>query len=172
MRKGILTVLLASAIGVSAQAGEGDVIVALKNDTGLRAVNTLGLNYQRTISQDLNIVLLSPEYRVLDSQRIVEILRDNPHVRWAQVDHEVTMRETIPNDPQFAQQWALKSDEAADIRASYAWDIGQGGKTIDGADVVVAVVDQGMDVSHPSLLENLWVNGGEIESEPNGVRRL
>ena len=161
MRKGILTLFLASAFGLSAQAGEGDIIVALKNQTGLRAVNTLGLNYNRTISEEMNIVLLSPEYRVLDTKRIVRILNENPHVRWAQEDHPVTMRETIPNDPYFGRQWALKTASAdADIRATHAWDIGQGGKTVDGADVVVAVVDQGVDVSHPSLLENPWVNSG------------
>ena len=89
---------------------------------------------------------------------MVEILRNNPHVRWAQVDHPVTMRETIPNDPDFGRQWALRDSNSASIFATYAWDFGKGGKTIDGADVVVAVVDQGVDVTHPSLIENLWVN--------------
>ena len=167
MRNGILTVILASALGFSAQAAEGDVIVALKNQTGLRAVSTLGLNFNKTISKDLNIVLLSPEYRVLDSKRIVEILNDNPHVRWAQLDHPVTMRESIPNDPDFGQQWALKSDASADIQATYAWDFGKGGKTVDGSDVVVAIVDQGVDVTHPSLVENIWVNSAEIAG--NGI---
>ena len=86
MRNGILKFVLASALGWTAHAGEGDVIVALKNDTGLRAVNTLGLNVSRTISEELNIVLLTPEYQVLDSSRLVDILNDNPHVRWAQED--------------------------------------------------------------------------------------
>ena len=58
MRKGILTLILASAMGISAQAGEGDIIVALKNQTGLRAVSTLGLNHTKTISEELNIVFI------------------------------------------------------------------------------------------------------------------
>lgn len=163
MRNGVLALLMAFAIGNSAQAETGDIIVAFKNQTGTRMVSSLGLMVKRNLSSERNIVLMTPEYKVLDSKRILDSLRENPHVRWAQLDHEVTMRETVPDDPDFSRQWALKSTGAdADIRATFAWDLGQGGKTVDGDDVVVAVVDQGVDVSHPSLVENMWVNRGEI----------
>ena len=144
MRNGLLTIILASALGLSANAAEGDIIVALKNDTGMRAVNTMGLSVSRSLSEEMNVVLMSPQYRVLDSEQIVELLNNSPHVRWAQLDHPVTRRETLPNDPDFSKQWALKDNpnQSASIMATYAWDYGRGGKTVDGTDVVVAVVDE------------------------------
>jgi subtilisin family serine protease len=50
----------------------------------------------------------------------------------------------------------------ADVDTSLAWDITQG-----SADIVIAVIDDGFDMSHPDLAPNLWVNTGEVPS--NGV---
>lgn len=55
-------------------------------------------------------------------------------------------QETIPNDPMFPQLWGLTN-----IMAPTAWD-----RIRETPDVVVAVVDTGIDFSHPDLVENLW----------------
>jgi thermitase len=48
-----------------------------------------------------------------------------------------------------------------------AWEISQG-----SSDVTVAIIDTGIDVNHPSLRENLWVNPGEtlngLDDDGNG----
>ena len=54
-----------------------------------------------------------------------------------------------------------------DIRATDAWDLSTGGKDLLGHDIVVAVVDDGMDIEHPDLKPNLWVNSKEIAG--NGI---
>ncbi len=56
-----------------------------------------------------------------------------------------------PNDPKYRDQWYLSS-----IGAAGAWDYGTGSKKI-----VVAVLDTGVEVAHPDLQENIWVNPNE-----------
>ena len=63
----------------------------------------------------------------------------------------------MPNDPMFSDQWALNNagqdggKEKADIRALLAWAKNQG-----SSDVVVAVLDSGVDYKHPDLVSNMW----------------
>lgn len=62
-----------------------------------------------------------------------------------------------PNDPRFAEQWALNNDgrrdgkAQADIAAVTAW-----AKTHGNNKVVVAVLDSGVDYTHQDLAENMW----------------
>jgi subtilisin family serine protease len=63
----------------------------------------------------------------------------------------------MPNDPQFAEQWALNNlgqnggKERADIDALKAWL-----KTQGSEEVVVAVLDTGVDYTHADLVSNMW----------------
>src|SRR5689334_17988436 len=75
---------------------------------------------------------------------------------------------TTPNDPLFLntaactgvancvnQQWNLMSDGRG-ISADGAWDLTKGEGT------VVAVLDSGIDYTHPDLANRIWNNPGEI----------
>lgn len=50
----------------------------------------------------------------------------------------------------------------ADIRAPEAWKLKNSAK-----DIIVAVIDSGVDIKHPDLKDNIWVNTGEIPG--NGI---
>ena len=52
------------------------------------------------------------------------------------------------NDPRFSDQWGLRK-----IMAPEAWDI-----TFGDEDIVVAVIDTGVELDHPDLVGNLFVN--------------
>jgi thermitase len=71
---------------------------------------------------------------------------------------------TEPNDPNFPDQWAL-----AKVGATCAW-----GRTIGSPDVTVAVVDSGVDMHHPDLVDRLredgrdFVDGDDDPSDENG----
>ena len=57
-----------------------------------------------------------------------------------------------PNDEYYNREWYLEK-----IKAPAAWD-----KVNDASDVVVAVIDSGVQTNHPDLVDNLWVNKNEI----------
>ena len=62
-----------------------------------------------------------------------------------------------PNDPLYAGQWGLTK-----IKAASAWNVVTG-----TPGVVIAIIDSGIDRTHPDLASRLWVNPGEIAG--NGV---
>ena len=64
----------------------------------------------------------------------------------------------IPNDPWFYRQWGMRR-----IDAPEAWDIHTGDPNI-----IVAVIDTGIDYNHPDLSANMWINPGE-DKPPLGV---
>ncbi len=71
--------------------------------------------------------------------------------------------EGAPNDPLFADQWALNNvgtaggKDRADLDALEAW------KTTKGSeDVVVAVLDSGVDYNHEDLVQNMWIRPSSV----------
>lgn len=68
------------------------------------------------------------------------------------------------NDPLFAEQWPLYNDgsvyeearSGADINVIPAWT-----KTAGRSDVIVAVVDEGVEYTHPDLAANMWSGIGK-----------
>jgi subtilisin family serine protease len=68
-----------------------------------------------------------------------------------------------PNDTSFAFQSALHhAANDADIDAPEAW-----GWTTGSTRTTIAVVDTGVDYTHPDLARNIWINQGEI---PGSIR--
>ncbi len=74
-----------------------------------------------------------------------------------------TETSVLSNDPAIALNWGLMDNNDATIRASKAWEITRGSK-----EIIVAVIDTGMDVNHPDLRKNLWRNPGETGLDSKG----
>jgi len=70
--------------------------------------------------------------------------------------------QSIPNDSNFGIQWALNDLSPGSIGVTKAWDVTKGKR-----EVVIAVIDTGVDYNHPDLINNIWVNSGEING--NGI---
>lgn len=69
-----------------------------------------------------------------------------------------------PNDPLYSQQWWIRQIEAN--KAWGLWDI-EGGETPGQKNVKVAIVDTGVEWTHPDLIHNIWQNLGE-DANGNG----
>jgi hypothetical protein len=88
-------------------------------------------------------------------EQAIEKLRRNPNVLYAEPDYLV--RPALkPSDPYFVNQWAM-----ANIQAARAWEV------TTGSNVAVAIIDSGIDMTHPDLEQNIWTNPGEVAG--NGI---
>ena len=76
------------------------------------------------------------------------------------VDQKIQWRDKQPNDPGFINQKDMNL-----IAMSKAWDIATGGVTTSGDTIVVAILDDGYQINHPDLVDNIWINRGEIADD-------
>ncbi len=135
--------------------------------------NPTRLQVVEQISRPLNIWRLNFDHTVIHEQHFLRFLQANPKIETVQFNHLVTMRETIPNDTFFDDQWQYINMGqnggvvGADIDADLAWDITTGGVTPFGDTIVVAVLDDGIDIGHEDFGDNLWLNHAEIPN--NGI---
>ena len=127
---------------------------------------------KQILVKKLNIWLIELNSKNKTIFEHLEEISNFDFVDYVQLDHKVSQRE-IPNDPYFNQMWGLNNTGQnggqfdGDIDAEEAWDITTGGLTSIGDEIVVAVVDGGVDINHPDLISNIWVNENEIPN--NGI---
>lgn len=131
------------------------------------------LKVERAVSAPLDIWLFSFDNEQISHRTILNALKSHHSVREAQNNHLIEYRATEPNDPQFDEQWQYINDGStggtpgADIDMDLAWDITTGGTTTQGDEIVVCVVDDGIDFDHEDWGDNLWENTAEIPG--NGI---
>ena len=140
---------------------------AAKSDFAREAVRlAAGATVKRTFSTlpEIESLALEPGADVASA---VAALEADPRVEYAEPNY-ILSAFGEPNDPAFRHQWGLHNTgqevrslpsqgEGIDVDAPEAWDMGTGSH-----EVVVAIVDEGLDVTHPDLAANVWVNTGEV----------
>lgn len=100
--------------------------------------------------------------KIEDGQKIPEIvnlLRSQPEVEWAEPNYVIYAIDINPNDLiyQAGAQWHIDS-----VDAPAAWEL-----TTGDATQVIGILDTGVEWDHPDLSGNIWTNGDEIPE--NGV---
>lgn len=107
------------------------------------------------------VYALSP-FAGMSGEELIKSFTNNPWVEYAEVDASY-QASRIPNDPEYSRLWYLPQ-----INAPSAWDV-----TTGSEDVIVAVLDTGVDLDHPDLKENIWNNfleipGNGLDDDKNG----
>ncbi|XOU94754.1 MAG: S8 family serine peptidase [Candidatus Kerfeldbacteria bacterium] len=91
-----------------------------------------------------------------DYEQLIIDLENEPQIDFVLPNHKYELVLT-PNDTHYSSEWYLDK-----INAPTAWDF-----TTGSNEVIIAVLDTGVDIDHPDLLTNIWINTDEIPG--NGI---
>lgn len=165
----------------------GEFIVKLKKDTTFSKSSLATLNEKYQV-YEFEKLFNKPEGTLLDNiyllhvplgadvPSIIEEYDSHPDVIYAE-PNSYGFPCGIPNDVNFSNQWYLHNTGQvfyndsyyhlfgtpdADIDLPEALDIGTG-----SSDIVIAIIDSGIDYTHPELATNIWNNTDEIPG--NGI---
>ena len=178
------TMMLAVTANASftTQSVPGEFVVKLK--PGMMRASTQALSQQlkgfvtQKISGQNVVVVKKAVFETNDSA--IKALNENPMVEIAEPNYIYKINKA-PTDPLYVQTWGLSNVGQADpknqvgvagvdINAERAWEIQTGTR-----EKIVAIIDTGIDWSHPDLAENMWVNEAEqngkagVDDDNNGV---
>ncbi len=161
----------------SARASQDSLLVMYKKGTSV-AMRSQARSLVKAKVSDLNKDGVDDNYSSILSGRLakfevtgmstkqaIKLLQTHAAVEYVEPDYRVSIA-TAPNDPDFSKLWGLHNEGQsggtadADIDALEAWSITTGGK-----DVVVGVIDTGVDHSHSDLTANMWINPNEIAGD-------
>jgi subtilisin family serine protease len=133
-----------------------------KGIPGMQVVQVSGVPVHDVVKEytsNPNVLYAEPDYKIFLSptEQPVEVAAVGD-------DLEISATRT-PNDPDFRLLWGLKNSGGApfygtsgsDIKAPEAW-----GVTTGSSGIVIALVDTGVEYTHPDLAANIWKNTGEI----------
>jgi thermitase len=167
----VISIFLTTAVygaPVSADAGSPPtdvlyapdrIVVKFKEDLKSAHVAQLNACQGTTVVAELpqiGVQILSVPPSEVEAK--IAAFKADPSVEYAEPDY-IAQPTYEPNDPSFSNdtQWGPQK-----IFAPQAWDLCTG-----DADVVVAVLDWGVDLQHPDLATEMWTNPGEIAG--NGI---
>ena len=163
------------------KAEQKKIDVSIEQFAGNEAIVQLKTNSSQSLSyQGCQVEQLSEEYWSVTAsnqkqlKKVFNKLEKRTDVVSVQPNYQYTVMDSeIPNDSKFSKQWGLKNDgiqsfstssgdnvqstAGVDIDAVEAWNTFKSNE-----EVVVAVIDTGIDYKHEDLKNAMWKNPGEI----------
>ena len=106
---------------------------------------------------------------VKDLESAAKQIAARSDVQYVEANTIIRMDAKFPNDPDFNQLYGMHNDgttggkAGADINAPEAWDVSTVSKN-----VVIGVIDTGIDYTHPDIAPNYWTNPGETGTDAEG----
>ncbi len=159
---------------------EGEVIVVFKPlaslETAQRTLQAHSLEFTKHfafISQEWGRQSGLVRAKKRTTVALIAEISEDPSVEVVEPNYLRSICAATPNDPLFSEMWSLRNagqtingiagSPGDDIKFPGAWFMARPSTN----EVVVAVIDTGVDYRHPDLAPNLWTNPGEIPG--NGV---
>ncbi|PIU42687.1 MAG: hypothetical protein COS98_01610, partial [Parcubacteria group bacterium CG07_land_8_20_14_0_80_35_11] len=151
----------------------------LKTSSGKLNAEHLAESKSTKIEKNISLIngaLLKIEDGKTVEEKIAELEKD-PNVEYAEPNY-IYQTSLTPDDSSFGELWGLNNTGQfvrgregtvdADADLVEAWDI-----TTGSSNVVIAVIDTGVDFNHPDLSSNIWLNtnevaGNQIDDDGNG----
>ncbi|NRQ42559.1 S8 family serine peptidase [Rheinheimera sp. YQF-2] len=182
----VTTALVSASAAANSVAGAEDSILVMfkpgvskqerqqlitQQGASLRQLDAQGRDMKMRYVADGRIVKVNVPKGV-NRDHLIKKLAANPAVEVAEPDYPVKALAT-PDDPRFGELWGLHNTgqsggtAGADIKAVEAWDISTGSQ-----DIIIGVIDSGMDYNHPDLIDNRWVNPGSLPGSTYGYSTL
>ena len=112
------------------------------------------------LEDDLDPSLFTQQLRTRDRALHNVVVHVQPNYR-------LSLRKR-PDDDRYARQWQHRNTgqtggpTGLDYNLEAAWDITTGGLTPNGDTIVIASIDNGVDLDHEDLVANLWINRDEV----------
>jgi subtilisin family serine protease len=141
------------------QFASNEILVVFDADTPRAAIERIEQEYNMLRIEDETarwlgdrvLYRLLPPY-VFTSLEVANKLYENGGVKKASVNwvFDLEFHSVTPNDTHFGSQWNITK-----TMLNYAWDI-----TVGSGDVIIAIVDEGVDLEHDDLDDNLLRDGG------------
>ena len=168
----LLTVAICSA-SLAQQRVPGSLLVMLKPHASIQSLQKELAD--RGHITEVSVKLLSNNMHIWqvqvddrDTDKALEVFLSSPLIEIAQYEH-IAQPRSAPNDTLYPQQWPLNNTGQtggvpdADIDAEEAWGLTTSGVTAKGDTIVVAIIDQGIDMEHIDI--DFWVNHDEIRGD-------
>lgn len=184
MRRMVLTAMLSVGLLAGLATADADgptpadhpTTILVRFATGASGpthARALGIASARVTRQHAIVPGLASVAVDMDAELACALMERMPGVLYAEPDVLADPASlSVPNDPRLDEQWPLRNTgqrvdgrtgtPGADINTALLW-----GRSSGGAGVVVAVMDTGIDTTHPDLADSLWTNPGEIPA--NGL---
>jgi subtilisin family serine protease len=148
------------------KAVAGEVLVRFEGSDELQlqtfvdnAASLMNASLRRSIGP-ASLGLFHMRSNTMNTQALLKMMSNFPGVIYAEPNY-ILEATVIPNDTQFGQLWGMNNTGQtvsgqtgvadADIDAPEAWDVSTG-----SSNIVVGVIDTGVDYNHPDLAANIW----------------
>jgi subtilisin family serine protease len=143
---------------------DGEVLVKFKKGISLNAVNSFAATQSLDVKKRFKVlskakgqeIVLLKSGAQLDAEVLARSVRGFSNVEYATPNYRRELCAT-PNDTNYSSLWGMNNAADHDINAPEAWDTSTGSSS-----VIVAVIDTGLDYTHPDLAANVWTNPGEV----------